>query len=95
MEDFRPEIGWIPIDLLFAGVSDGMSVPDFLLFADALVESGTIEWVQSCLAGTDAPPLQKILPQEFVSVTATHPMLGSLSDDGAHYECGSRLGGTL
>ena len=61
MEDFRPEIGWIPIDLLFAGVSDGMSVPDFLLFADALVESGTIEWVQSCLAGTDAPPLQKIL----------------------------------
>lgn len=59
--DFRPEIGWIPIDLLFAGISEGMSVPDFLLFADALVECGTVEWVQSCLAGADAPPLQKIL----------------------------------
>ena len=59
--DYKPEIGWIPIDLLFAGTSDGMTASDFLLFAEALIASGTIKWVQSCLAGADAPPLQKIL----------------------------------
>ena len=59
--DLRPEIGWIPIDLLFAGISEGMSAPDFLLFVDALIDCGTVKWVQSCLAGADAPPLQQIL----------------------------------
>ncbi|MDP7068619.1 MAG: D-2-hydroxyacid dehydrogenase [Acidimicrobiales bacterium] len=59
--DYRPEIGWVPIDLLFAGTSPGMTASDFLLFTEALVECGTVRWVQSCLAGADAPPLQRIL----------------------------------
>ena len=59
--DYRPEVGWIPIDLLFAVASTGMAASDFVRFAEALVESGTVKWVQSCLAGADAPPLQKIL----------------------------------
>ena len=59
--DYRPEVAWIPIDLLFAATSTGMAASDFVLFAEALVESQTVEWVQSCLAGADAPPLQKIL----------------------------------
>ena len=59
--EYRPEIGWIPIDLLFAGTSNGMVASEFLLFTEALIDSGTIKWVQSCLAGADAPPLQNIL----------------------------------
>ena len=59
--DYRPEIAWIPIDLLFAGTSPGMTTSDFLLFTEAVVECGTVKWVQSCLAGADAPPLQRIL----------------------------------
>ena len=51
--DYNPEVGWIPIDLLFSG--------DFVSFVDSLLEPGTVQWVQSCLAGGDAPPLQKIL----------------------------------
>ncbi|OUW87463.1 MAG: hypothetical protein CBD84_01300 [Acidimicrobiaceae bacterium TMED224] len=59
--DYKPEIAWIPIDLLFAGTSNGMTVSEFLLFTEAITDSATIKWVQSCLAGADAPPLQKII----------------------------------
>ncbi|HAA66263.1 MAG TPA: hypothetical protein DCY36_10575 [Acidimicrobiaceae bacterium] len=51
--EFKPEIGWIPIDVLFSG--------EFLAFVDSLLEPGSLKWVQSCLAGADAPPLQRIL----------------------------------
>ena len=36
--DYKPEIAWIPIDLLFAGTSNGMTVSEFLLFTEAITE---------------------------------------------------------
>jgi len=59
--DYQPEVAWIPIDLLLSEKSTGMPGGDFVSFVDSLLESGTVQWVQSCLAGADAPPLQKIL----------------------------------
>ena len=41
--DYRPEVAWIPIDLLFAVASTGMAASDFVLFAKALVESETVK----------------------------------------------------
>ena len=51
--EYVPEAGWIAIDTMFSG--------DFPSFAAALLEPGTVRWVQSCLAGIDAPPLLNIL----------------------------------
>lgn len=59
--DYQPEVAWIPIDLMLSGKSTGMPGGDFVSFVDAVLEPETVQWVQSCLAGTDAPPLQKIL----------------------------------
>jgi phosphoglycerate dehydrogenase-like enzyme len=50
---YAPEVGWIAIDTMFSG--------DFPSFAATMLEPGTVRWVQSCLAGIDAPPLLKIL----------------------------------
>ena len=51
--EYAPEVGWIAIDTMFSG--------EFPSFAAALLEPGTVRWVQSCLAGIAAPPLLKIL----------------------------------
>ena len=50
---YAPEAGWVAIDTMFSG--------DFPSFVAALLEPGSVQWVQSCLAGTAAPPLLKLL----------------------------------
>ena len=53
VSDPQPEVAWTAIDLFFVG--------QFATFVDAALETGTVKWVQGCLAGTDAPPFARIL----------------------------------
>lgn len=50
---FAPEVAWVSIGVLFSGTFGG--------FVDAALAPGTLRWTQACLAGTDAPPFQKML----------------------------------
>ena len=53
VDDPRPEVAWISIDLMFSG--------QLLDYVEALLAPGSVRWVQGCLAGTDAPPFRRIL----------------------------------
>ncbi len=48
-----PDAAWASIDLLFSG--------QFGAYVTALLEPGTVRWVQGCLAGTDGPLFAPIL----------------------------------
>lgn len=50
--ELTPEIAWIPIDMFFTG--------QFLEFVEVFLTTGSVKWVQACLAGTDAPPFHQI-----------------------------------
>lgn len=53
VDDPAPVAAWIAIDLMFSGL--------LIEYVDALLELGSVEWVQGCLAGTDGPPFRRIL----------------------------------
>lgn len=50
---YAPAAAWVSIGLLFGG--------NLAPFVDAALASGTLRWTQICLAGTDAPPFQRLL----------------------------------
>lgn len=53
VDNAAPEAAWLTMDLFFTG--------EFGPMAEAIIELGSVQWVQGFLAGIDAPPLQKLL----------------------------------
>lgn len=50
---YEPAAAWISIGLLFGS--------NLAPFVEAALAPGTLRWTQICLAGTDAPPFQRLL----------------------------------
>ena len=50
---YTPAAAWVSIGLLFGG--------DLAGFVEAALAPGTLRWTQACLAGTDAPPFQRLV----------------------------------